>query len=502
MIMSRTNGSTMQVHRKQFVIGPDVFPERDDWRCRSIGPNVSLSHCPELRVDHVGDADGARWALLGFAVETDESSGEPRSQIARTPTVGVPMLYESWAGRWVLVGGGQLHMDAGGLLGCFYGRDAEDRIWISSSPALLRQILASTLDLSADPRQLRYRRGLYWFTPPRSRFENMRRLLPSQALDLSTGLERHRPLMPPIDPTRDLEEVLALIERKLTVILERLAREEQPLWLGLSGGFDSRLMLAIARRAGLDIKTFTRVTSRMSVADRVLPPRLARQAGYPHIFVRQSSKETVRAKIVAEHTAGHVSDGDAQPFLQGVRDGLAGISFGGHGFSVASGFRNLAILPATISDPVGGARLIAELFKESVSSGAIAGIQDWLTWAIDHPQAHLDWRDRFFIEQRQAGWLSSKEQLYDLTPLERFAVLNASQMHALLLGLPADRRVGSRSQAELIRRLAPDLLKEPFNPPDKGFSAYRRVMIKLADDPSSLVRIAQRRLHSRQKAAS
>lgn len=88
-------------------------------------------------------------------------------------------------------------------------------------------------------------------------------------------------------------------------------------------------------------------------------------------------------------------------------------------------------------------------------STEVAGIREWLQWAIANPQEHLDWRDRFFIEQRQAGWLSSKEQLYDLTKLERFPILNAARNYALLLGLEESQRLGSLVQVELLRRLNP-----------------------------------------------
>lgn len=79
----------------------------------------------------------------------------------------------------------------------------------------------------------------------------------------------------------------------------------------------------------------------MSVADHLLPPKLAHECGYEHIFLRGCKVNSDCKRLVTEHSAGHVSDGDAEPFVQGVRDDLKGVSFGGHGFAIASGFANL-----------------------------------------------------------------------------------------------------------------------------------------------------------------
>lgn len=65
-----------------------------------------------------------------------EDEADPLDGIAATLSDAVPDLYASWAGRWVLIGRDQVHMDAGGLLGCFYGKMPDNRIWASSSPGL------------------------------------------------------------------------------------------------------------------------------------------------------------------------------------------------------------------------------------------------------------------------------------------------------------------------------------------------------------------------------
>jgi hypothetical protein len=477
-------------HRRQFVVGPRPMPVREEWAVADL-TGAWLSHCPDLAVERALDADGAEWLLLGLAAQSSAAAPDPAEATAQARTMAVSQRSQDWAGRWALLGDGRVQPDSAALLGIFYARDAAGQTWASSSAALLARALGG--EPAADPRELRYDTGISWYAPPRSRFERIRRLLPSQTLDFRTGEVRPRELMPPLDPGRSLEAALGEVTERLATPLQRLARRHGPLWLGLTAGYDSRLMLALARHADIDVRPFTRVAARMTDADRVLPPLLARRAGFGHQLVRGGGGRS-REQLVAEHSGGHVSSGDAEPLLEGARDRLRGVSVGGHGFALASGFGGLRSLPPMFGDPRTTAERICELFGEPPGSSAADGLAEWLEWADATPQEHLDWRDRFFLEQRQAGWLSAKEQVYDLLPLRRFFGLNAATTHALLLSIPESERLGSRVQRELIRRLAPDLDELPYNPPAEALSRFRVALTRTRDDPGFVPRKAAGRV--------
>ena len=423
----------MHVHRRQFVIGSRQIILNKKWKSYQLDTRLWLSYCADLRITNSTDINGQAWYILGLAVETLIQKESPEKEIARAESSQVHNLCESWAGRWILIGDGKLSLDASGLLGCFYGKDPEGQIWVSSSAALLSEILFSETPSIADSRNLSYERGISWYTPPLSRFACIFRLLPSQILNLISGEVQPKPLMPEIDIHRHYDDVLNQIQQILITTLQRLAKLSPDLWLGLTAGYDSRLMLALSQVAGIQVRPFTRITARMSVADRILPPKLAKACGYNHTFILNPKPYPERQILAEAHTGGHVSKGDAEPFIQGIRDRLSGISFGGHGFSVASGFDKLPELPEEMINAEEGAKNIARVFQEPINSSAMAGIKTWLSWALDHPQQYLNWRDRFFIEQRQAGWLSSKEQLYDLTDLIRFPILNSAYLYSLML---------------------------------------------------------------------
>ena len=114
---------------------------------------------------------------------------------------------------------------------------------------------------------------------------------------------------------------------------------------------------------------------------------------------------------------------------------------------------------------------------EPVGSPAVDGLTEWFEWAEKHPQPNLDWRDRLFLEQRQGGWLASKEQVFDLSMLERFPILNAATVYAHILGLPVSRRNASSVQQSVIERVCPELASIPFNPSDRTFLARHPLLV-------------------------
>jgi len=484
----------MRKHRHQFILGTAPVRPYEDWCCDEIGDSLWLSRCPTLRIYKTTDRDGTNWTLLGLAIQTLETQPAPHEQIARVHGDRVPECYSSWAGRWILVNSDRVHMDASGLLGCFYGFNDHHQLWASSSPALLAEVLFPSQLPTPDSRTLQYEVGISWFTPPRSRLTGISRLLPSQILDFKTQDIVPRPLMPEIDLHRSPEEAISLIVQSLLTAIKQLANCSQTLWLGLTAGYDSRLMLALCYHAGVTIRPFTRISARTAVADRILPPQLAHACGYQHLIMKKRKYYPERRQLVLEHNANHVSVGDADPFLRGSRDGMEGISFGGHGFAIASGFAMLRQLPETFDDAEVGARQIAQLFKEPITSTATAGLKEWLEWVLKYPQSNLDWRDRFFIEQRQAGWLSAKEQLYDLMLLERFPILNAARNYAILLGVRDRKRLNSVIQKEIIRQFAPFLLRYPFNPKDSELGILAVIKGTSLDAPRYLFSKAIRKL--------
>ncbi len=460
---------SIKPHRKQFLIAPRPIELGDDWSCMSFGDKY-LCHQEDLNVSKAVDADGRPWILLGRAIEVEADRSGAREALQSARTSDVPRLSQSWAGRWLLIEPDHIFTDACGLLGCLYTTDPEGALWVSSSPMLLAEHAFDGTPKILDDRRLKHELGISWFPPPRTRYDAIRRLLPSQTLSLKSSDVAPRPLLPDIGETKNYGQALDWLTSCLQTVMARLRQEVAgPLWLGLTAGYDSRLMLAIAAKSGIDIQPYTRLTPRMLVADRMLPPELCKLAGYRHHTMIDQRTAVDRLDQLKRHAGDNVALHDATPFLSGVRSAMSGLTFGGHGFALAGGFGNWRQLPSQLPGPGDATRLFLQQCQEPLDSPAAFGLRQWFEWIEEHPQPHLDWRDRLFLEQRQTGWLAAKEQIYDMETLERFPILNCAQIYACLLAIDTDKRVGSLIQEDMIRLLSPDLAALPFNPPDRSY---------------------------------
>lgn len=491
-------GSSPEVHHRQYVIGPEPVLVRPDWRSVDLEPGLFVSHCPSLRNGAATDADGADWILLGLAVQTVADAPDPLEAIGGARTADVPELLPAWAGRWLLIGDGRVHLDASGLLGCIHGQDGSGRTWASSSPSLAKRLIspetpvATSSNLGSNAWV-----GFGHYPPPITRSDFMRKLLPSQVLELRDGAILPRKLLPEIEPERPYDELIDSVGAALVEAMKRLPRDRPPIAVSLSAGMDSRVALAAAERSGAPYEIFNRISTHMSPADRLLPPQLAAALGRPLTVHRRGLRRRralsrERLPLAMEHCDGHAAEYEIHPLLEGVRDTLRGISVGGWGFEPTKP-RWREKVPAEYADPADGARLMCESRLDR-SPLILDGLREWLEWAELYPQAHLDWRDRYSIEQALGGWQSTQDQVYDMLPLERISIINSARTYSLALSIDEESRITARHHHDIVERLCPQLATFPANPPVEDLPLARVVATKLRDDPVGLAREGWKRV--------
>lgn len=483
----------MRLHRRQLLIGPEPVQVYDDWQTRQLDAALWLSYCPALPVATNLDADGVRWCLAGLAVQSADDRPAPIDDLATTPTTDVPALTHDWAGRWVLFNNDRLYMDAAGTLGCYYGKH-EESLWLSSSPALVAR------QLQLGPAEVpKLDKPLYnaWSPPPVTRTRRIARLIASQAIRLSDGDMAYRPLVPRMDRSVGPDKAAERFAQRLTTTVANLRSLDMPIWLGLTGGRDSRTVLGLCSSEKLPIRAFTRDATRMSIADHVLPPRLAAMCGVEHRFVRGKRVTKRRTDLALRHSLCEVMAHDMMPLLAGTRDELDGVMIGGHGFETFSE-PNFPDQPDHLDRDLW--HLAEQILRDNFFNPADwprahQGLHDWLVWTKDHPDPNLDWRDRYNIEQGNGAWSAQKDLVYDLNRVSRFPLMNCAWNHALLLSLPAESRSGTAIHTRILQDTVPDLLKPPFNPKNRAFSIPTILRAKSYRLPGFLWRYLDIRLY-------
>ncbi len=335
-------------------------------------------------------------------------------------------------------------------------------------------LLAGILHASRRPlRTIHHKVGFDWYTPPRSRFASIRRLMPSQILDLSSGAVTPRRLLPPVPAIQSYDAVLARLQECLTTAMQNAAQLTETVWLPLTGGYDSRLLLATAVHAGIPVRAFTYGTRGMATGDRVLPPQLAQAAGVPHAFDWGTGFTASLTRVYEQHVAGLCVDSDRYLITLGYFGSVrpTDIVLAGGWFELGRGFY-WKLYPATSvnPNPPETSAIVQPVYKvglrrEREITGAL---QAWVSWARQTPHEEMDWRDRFYLEQRLGGWRSSVAQALDLANGTEFFAANPHLYYGCVLQVPADKRVASQHHVDLIARMAPELKAFPFNPPDRA----------------------------------
>ncbi|MDP9204064.1 MAG: hypothetical protein M3P12_01230 [Gemmatimonadota bacterium] len=473
-----------RLHRRQFVLGPEPSLAGAGWVSEEISPSLYLSHCPELPLASVTDKRGIPWRLLGTAVQSDPDAPEPLEQLADNEDTELLDVYGSWVGRWLLISDSELHLDACGLLGCFYrtihdGSTAE--LWASSSPALIAALPGRERLERRAPR-IHWGKGMEWYPPPESGVAGVSRLLPTQILLLAAGADRRVLARPPLVDVQQpsYEQTLDALQRNLVTSLCRLEARGEPMWLPLTSGFDSRLILAATKQADLPLETFTQEYPLMSTGDRRYPPLLARELGYSHTFIRPARFSRRREELFDAHCARHCVEVDRRFFAHKQWEAIP---------APAQILRGAVFWAYTMNrkfpNPVVGDlfQAISKRFRfdefHRGSCSHFEGIAEWVDWVARTPHPGLDWRDRLFLEQSNAGWVSSIEQALDLTAYERFYVANSHVYVSTTLALSEETRRSRRHHVDLIRRMAPELQRFPFNPPD---DALVRLSVRVRDE--------------------
>ena len=466
---------SMNLHNKQFLIASRPVLIQDGWKAIQLANALFLNHCPHLLVAAAKDKDGETWYLLGTAVQTDGGKSNPLNQIACTPTGQMREIYKSWAGRWLLVGADEVHMDCCGLLACFYTTVGEAR-WVSGSLAILQQIGG----FAPRPETLKHRTGMEWYPLPLTRFEGIYQLMISQVLNLKTfGIEVRD--LPRAIAGLPYEEILKKLEAKIKCGLQNACRPGKRIFTQLTAGYDSRLVLAALHALDIKAEAYTTEGAYITHADATLPARLAKAAGYRHRYIRRGPFSEEKAALYDRHTAGNSVDIDRMKFSEGQWNHFGKDDLVLRGSMLEAGTYR-------IYDYLGADFTIASMLKytrieNGPDSFAVKALEEWMRWVRQTPVEGVGWQDRFYLEQRVSGWLGAIEQSLDLTAPERFTIANCHDILSLMISPPVEKRKARAYYFDLIGSLCPALLQYPFNPPDPKYKQLQKRLVRVSRLP-------------------
>ncbi len=458
----------------QFLLGPEFVDALEGWQNIKVSVSLMLTVHPELAVNQVSDR-GKSITLIGYILDP----GDPQQDnvgIIKSLLAGfssIDLLIAATArlgGRWVIIAADDeqtvLFNDALGLRQVFYTTpDYPGGFWVMSQPGIFAWLkklsiagdALNFINSSAIRNQPEYR-----WPGVTTAFTEIKHLLPNHCLDLSTGkCWRYWPRT--MINTRGLgegaDEAVGILQGLMAAAVNRF-----DLVLGMTAGYDSRIVLASSRKVLNKLSAITVHQGSMpdTHQDLVVSSRLLGKLGVHHTIVKplpcmsEAFRKTFKENVFMAHD--HYGP-DAEAILEHY--GRKQVVVTGSGAEVGrEPFRKRI----DASKRHFTAEDLAGLQWMEDNRFAIQSFQQWLDDVGELHGIHL--LDLFSWEQSHGNWLAGTQMEFDIAWRDIFTPFNCRELLVCLMSVDERYRNSPdhRLFKLLIEKMWPELLSEPINP--------------------------------------
>lgn len=445
------------VDDKQFIISKKRYTA-EGFKNITLRSGFVLSYQDKLKVTVNKDCSVA---LLGYAWHVLEYAKQPHEFIKQCTDCGnveeiILKQEEYWCGRYILIIGTKVYLDACGMLGLFYADSA-----VSSSFPIICRFLGRQI---VQP-DIIHGFGMDFVPGPLTPVLGINRLLPSQIYDVGDNTISERQLLNEYTDLNKLStnELIDKIVDTFSTSLCNMRKEVAGnFYLALTGGHDSRTLMSLLEYTGIDYNTFIMEHDNICLDDITLSERLSKLFNRRHIYIRRirSDYQKISEQNYIKHTGGMAQDEDLKFFSYGQYQKLSPNSVilrSGIWGSVIEYYRNI------INDKIDINLLnhkfeglqYDELCKKSILS--------YKRWGEEHPQKYINLCNTFFWEQREGAWLSSIEQSFDMMDnLVSLQPCNCRFLLGILLSFDIELRKEKKYQDLIIKKTCPELTAQPY----------------------------------------
>ena len=461
--------------RRQFLFGPRPVSLEGEWQTHRFGTDWVLTAQRDLPLHRGQTADGAEVVLLGFLIDPDFpelTDQQLFERVCRSKSwEELLRAVQDLSGRWALfhISGRKARVcnDAAGLRSIYYAVAGEEP-WCFSQPGLYRRVrpiryLPEAIEfIGARESQKDFEAC---FPAASSPYAEVAHLLTNHYLDLETrATTRFWPTarLEPLDLQTAVEKAVPLFQQSMRAITLR-----GPAAFAVTAGRDSRTLLAASRAVADRLWAHTVIYGELNLAspDLRIASELCRVAGLTHHTLRcpKSMGEPFQSVFLQNHDPAHRCWGRIS---QGVLDRLPENAIWVRG-NVSEVVRCVYYGNGVHPESLDGADL-ARRCKMPVSDFTRRHFDAWLREAESHANLGYKLLSLFFLEHRMANWLAASQTQYDIV-CDTFSPYANRRLYSLLLATPVGLRVQPQCVIyhELIRRMWPELLQFPFNPPNR-----------------------------------
>ena len=448
------------IDSKQFIITNKPF-EKDDWCSLTLINGKILSYHRGLHVCHNPDCSVL---LLGHAwsVVSEEELYSPYHFIesASKDISEEDIIKEEchWCGRYIVIANNRIYLDTAGVLGVFYSPEVISSSLHVACTYLCIPMVYPDIKLKENPD----------FVPGmQTTYPEIKRLLPSQVLHMDTLTYHTRPLLPEgiIKESTDKAQI-ELLTKHYECSLKNMSKEfyGQKIWLAITGGIDSRTVLAMLEKSGLPYQLFTLEHNHISDGDVIIPAMLAKTLKRTYRFIRRKGvRDNYRYKAYQTNCAGYAVDedwifhsyGQYEALLSNEKDHIVMIRSSVWGIPNEF-YRRFNPDHYDITKVFSGITKRPELYDNAMK---------WLEYVKgDNINSGITLWNRTLWELRSGCWLSSIEQSLDIIDnITSVQSCNCRLFLSILFGFDLQDRFSKKHEERITAYLCPSLKGIPYD---------------------------------------
>jgi hypothetical protein len=358
------------------------------------------------------------------------------------------------AGQFAVLSHDRISCDPGCLKPVFYH---EGRRLASSSPRLLAELCGATLS----PIEVLHGSRPDWLPGPRTRAAGVKRLLSSQHLSLLD----FRPVATFLVSNALSSRPIGEITTALRSIFRGFKESGEEVWIGVTGGYDSRVLLSAAIAEGINAVAFT-FAGALVPDETQVAARIAALAGVPHRVLGPAPIVQEDLDYFVWQSIGQCAGLDGEICASGLWNEIPAeaLVVRGYGGEFGRQFYYGVLPDSDWLDSADRSQLYMQLARPWIRGrqpGVQQAFEDWLDWVALTP-VEFDPRDRLYLEQRIGVWCSGNEQALSATQRRRINPVNADYIYSRMNLIAGEMKPGGEWQKEIIKELAPQLLEVPY----------------------------------------
>jgi len=479
---------------KQFIVTNRKFGYCDflEISCKS----TFIYYEKSLRISFATDVDGCDWYLFGQAYCVNEYGKTPMDDIKECHTDEIAKKYFFWTGRWCLFGNNQFHSDCVGLMSLYYFND-NGQWYVTPSLHLIYDFNFTTFQ---NHKKNLFRNGcLDWFPAPLCRLNGVKRTVATQYLLLKGGeitpefrenlnFKKNKY---EIDRDKKVDLLCQYLKTGLKNIQKFSGKE---IWLALTGGGDSRTVLSALINQKIPFKTYLFDHPLITRGDKEIPFKIAEKNGFSHLYIKPKCKKS--PKLLNEfdtHTFFSLNDANrifyARKQFEQIPSNV--ICIKSAVFEVGRGYYRNRI-PNPNPSRQDFFRIIPDIGK---FENYLKSLNLYFDWCEEHP-IDMSLPDRYYMEERNGGWLANLEQAFEICPWDSIHIANSAAFVSEMVSLGVQKNNSKEINIACIQKMDAKLLEFPINPPDI-FSKLKYYFSRLIKNPFSVVKLQINKINNR-----